>query len=693
MRLIRGAIILATVMLVGCSADRTSPPEAKRGAIDLRHWDFAQNGPVVLKGDWEFWWDTLITPVKGGQSLRRDSVPVVHVPNQWRHVLSADEIDARDGKATYRLTILLPPGHERYQLLIKQCWSACRVFCDGAVVHEQGTFPEPGGEPELACLPVVVPVPLEGDSGELVFHVATPHNPNHLGMARPGLWPRIELGIRDQLAKDLSAANLVIGIIVGAFLCLGLYHAVLFVLQRRHVSHLLFAGLCIGVATMGALVDKYILPVLLPIPIAIRLYGAGYSLTIASVVLFTKSLYPAELSGRAARVLALAAAVPGLAVIVNPMLMFGDTVNNVQTVLSVLVAVPLFAGLTKALIRHRGHAASQLVAFVLVYVGFTIDCVQVNRAESAGGAFLYGFMALLVAQAYALAHRHSIAEKMSVKHRDQLAHAEKLASLGTLVSGVAHEITSPNSAVRLSSSTLRRAWAELEPVLDEYRREHGEFAIGGFTYEEFKDEVAQALERTSRSSERIEKLVGDLRAFARKDDGRYDEDVDVNAVVRDALELIGPTVRKATRALRVALAEDIPHVKGNHQRLEQVVINLLNNARQALTDPRQGITVSTSYDSTRGSLLLAIADEGRGIDRKTLTQLKQPFFTTKTEAEGTGLGLSICRGIVERHGGSLDIGSKPGAGTQVRVLIPVLRIEKDAGERAQSPLQTDDANE
>lgn len=676
MRLLRGAMILVTITLAGCSADKTPPPEAERGAIDLRHWDFTQNGTVVLKGDWEFWWDTLITPVKGGQSFRRDSVPVAHVPNQWRHVLSADEIDARDGKATYRLTILLPPGHERYQLLIKQCWSACRVFCDGDVVHEQGTFPEPGGEPELACLPVVVPIPLEGDSGELVFQVASPHNPNHLGMGRPGLWPRIELGVRDQLARRLSAANLVIGIIVGAFLCLGLYQAVLFVLQRRHVSHLLFAGLCIGVAIMGALVDKYILPVLLPIPVAIRLYAAGYSLVIASAVLFTSSLYPGVFSGRAAVAVAVAAALPALAVIIKPMLIFGDLVNNAHTVLTVIVIIPISAGLMKGIAGRKPHAAPQLVAFYSVYVCFIIDSIKVNRAESAGGAFLYGFMALLLTQAYALACRHSAAEKMSVKHRDQLAHAEKLASLGTLVSGVAHEITSPNSAVRLSSSTLRRAWAELEPVLDEYRREHGEFAIGGFTYEEFKDEVAQALERTSRSSERIEKLVGDLRAFARKDDRRYDEDVDVNAVVRDALELIGPTVRKATRVLRVDLAEDIPHVRGNHQRLEQVVINLLNNARQALTDPRQGITVSTSYDSAGRSLLLTVGDEGRGIDSKTLAQLEQPFFTTKTQAEGTGLGLSICRGIVERHGGSLEISSRPGQGTEVRVVIPVAGEER-----------------
>jgi polar amino acid transport system substrate-binding protein len=107
--------------------------------------------------------------------------------------------------------------------------------------------------------------------------------------------------------------------------------------------------------------------------------------------------------------------------------------------------------------------------------------------------------------------------------------------MGTLVSSVAHEINNPNNAIRLNAGTLERSWKEIERILDEYAGENGEFMIGGMTYGEFKQELPQALSRTTRNSERIRRIVEELRAFARKDEGRYDEMVDVNQVVRESL--------------------------------------------------------------------------------------------------------------------------------------------------------------
>jgi polar amino acid transport system substrate-binding protein len=296
--------------------------------------------------------------------------------------------------------------------------------------------------------------------------------------------------------------------------------------------------------------------------------------------------------------------------------------------------------------------------------------------QSAYGIPLYSFapfgvLALTVCLALALAEVQARARQELQEKTRQLAHAEKLVSLGTLVAGVAHEINNPNNAIRLNATTLEKMWQGLEPVLDEYAEEHGDFTVGGLTHRELKEEVASALQRTTRNSERIHKIVEGLRVFARKDEGSYEERIDCNAIVTEAISVLEGTIRRSTRNFRLELGEGLPALKGNVQRLEQVVINLVNNARQALTADTQGIAVSTAYDADSKNVLIVVRDEGKGMDAKTLVRTSEAFFTTKGPDEGTGLGLSICRGIVERHGGRLDIESEKGLGTTARIVLPV----------------------
>lgn len=160
-----------------------------------------------------------------------------------------------------------------------------------------------------------------------------------------------------------------------------------------------------------------------------------------------------------------------------------------------------------------------------------------------------------------------------------------------------------------------------------------------------------------------------MRTFSRRDEGSYDEDVDINAVVRSSVSLVGNLITKRTGNLKLELGNDIPQVKGNFQRLEQVVINLLQNAAQALESPDKAITVVTLHDKCTGTVTLRVKDEGRGISKKDLEHIFDPFFTTKRSCEGTGLGLSICKKIVERHRGNIDISSSANHGTEIRVTI------------------------
>jgi len=252
----------------------------------------------------------------------------------------------------------------------------------------------------------------------------------------------------------------------------------------------------------------------------------------------------------------------------------------------------------------------------------------------------------------------------------QLVQAQKLAALGTLVSGVAHEVSNPNNVMLLSLKALRRIVDDILPVLDEYKEKDGDFELGIGHYSEIREDIPEMVASCYRAAERINRLVSDLKNYARKDDGAVLDLFDVNAVVVSASDLMGSTIRKATHNFKVDCADDLPPVRGTARRVEQVVINLLSNACQALPSQECGITLSTAYNPAANEVHIMVQDEGEGIPPDYLSQITDPFFTTRHDTGGTGLGLSISRQIAENHGGALVFSSTGGRGTLVTLTLP-----------------------
>lgn len=194
---------------------------------------------------------------------------------------------------------------------------------------------------------------------------------------------------------------------------------------------------------------------------------------------------------------------------------------------------------------------------------------------------------------------------------------------------------------------------------------------GGVPYSEMREEIPRILDELLDSAQRIKRIVNDLKDFARRDDSGRQQLTDLNTVVETALRLVDPTIRSSTRHFSVAYGEKLPRIVANSQRIEQVVVNLVLNACQALSDPQRRVTLSTRFDGKERAVLLTVADQGIGIAERHLPHLADPFFTTKRDTGGTGLGLSISAGIVKEHGGHLTFDSTPGAGTVVTLSLPV----------------------
>ena len=230
----------------------------------------------------------------------------------------------------------------------------------------------------------------------------------------------------------------------------------------------------------------------------------------------------------------------------------------------------------------------------------------------------------------------------------QLIQSEKMAALGQLVSGVAHELNNPLTSV-LGYTQLLMALPSLNV------------------------QVSEKLEIIHREAERTRRIVNNLLSFSRQHKPSR-SDVDVNEVINRTLELRTYEMRVSNLVAKTDYGQ-IPRIPGDEHQLQQVFMNIIVNAEQAIRSAKKNGTLSikTEYRVSNGieCVCINIADDGPGIPREHLDKVFDPFFTTKPVGKGTGLGLAITYGIVKEHGGNIRVESNPGSGATFIVELPV----------------------
>ncbi|HWN70621.1 MAG TPA: ATP-binding protein, partial [Haliangium sp.] len=261
--------------------------------------------------------------------------------------------------------------------------------------------------------------------------------------------------------------------------------------------------------------------------------------------------------------------------------------------------------------------------------------------------------------------RREMTERARAEH--ELYQAQRLKALGRLAAGIGHEINNPLTFILGSVEAAQETLVGIEPQIDaDVYRELGRF-----------------LEAAAIGSDRIAQIVRSIKMFVRPDQTAL-ETVDVAAAVRLALDMIAIDV-----AAHIAIDTDlaaVPPVLGKRVELEQLVINLLKNAVQALAGQRDRearVRVSCRRDGER--VIIEIADTGTGIAQGDLDKIFEPFFTTKPVGQGTGLGLSICHAIVTGMGGTIDVRSAEQNGTTVTVGLPAIGVPPAAPAAAEQP--------
>ncbi len=263
-----------------------------------------------------------------------------------------------------------------------------------------------------------------------------------------------------------------------------------------------------------------------------------------------------------------------------------------------------------------------------------------------------------------------VTEKRNLE--EQALRNARLASIGVLAAGAAHEINNPNNAIQFNASLVSRAWRDITPILQEYFEENGDFALGGQPFSEAHNNFTLLLSEITNNSDRIRRIVENLKHMSRQDAGELTENVNIQKVLEATIMILHNQIQKFTDICTLEVPDGLPRVRGNSQQLEQVFINVLLNALQALPERNKGVHICVAFDANADLLSIVIQDEGGGIPERDLGRLTEPFFTTRTDTGGTGLGLSISRSIVERHEGSMGFESILGNGTTVTIRLPAI---------------------
>ncbi|MGH9788027.1 MAG: sensor histidine kinase, partial [Candidatus Acidiferrales bacterium] len=240
-----------------------------------------------------------------------------------------------------------------------------------------------------------------------------------------------------------------------------------------------------------------------------------------------------------------------------------------------------------------------------------------------------------------------------VQLEDQLMQAEKLSSIGLLAAGVAHEVNTPLAVISNYAQMLSKQLSSDDPR-------------------------ASLIEKIVKQTFRASEIISGLLNFSRTGPAELGE-VQLNRIVSDSLALLEPQFRSTQIAVETALDDNLPPVYGDAGKLQQVLVNLLSNARDAM--PQGGrLAVRTRADNSR--VRVEVADTGIGIPAENLAKIYDPFFTTKTTGRGTGLGLAITYGIVQEHHGSIQVRSQPGQGTTFALEFPVMAAVATAQVRS-----------
>lgn len=641
--LLTGLMIVAAALgwLIADTLPAKRAPRAVEGVLDLRHWNWQDDGPVRLNGRWSLYWESLLTRPGGAITERAKPIPA-DVPGEWKNY----GLPGR-GYATYRLTVIVREDAGPLSLHIPAIAPAYRIIVDGRIIAESGVVSTEPADVRAAYKPQTVSFDPAGPSFDLLIQVANMLYP------QGGIWYSLTLGTEPAMLALKDRTGYVEMAVFGGCVLLGLYQIALFFMRRSERSTLYFGICCLlGAVRIGAVGGMYIVR-LYPetdIRLLIFLEYLTYYGGVTAALLFVRELYPKEFRPVAVKLLVgIGCAFIGT-VLLLPAEWYTRFIDAYKYVSVFSLAYILF-GFALAGWRRREGALLQLAGWLIFALAALHDILYSNGLMIWTDLQLvpYGLILLVFIEAMELARRFTNAYRIIGRMSEQLIASNRMKD--EFLANTSHELKTPLHGIMNLSTALVE---EKSGPLNGNQREQLEAVVA----------VAR----------RMSNLINDILDWSRlKNSGIQLEcgPVDLRAVISAQREVFRHYIGDKPVVLRFDWPDALPYAHADEGRLLQIVYNLIGNA---IKFTPEGVVAVTVWPEG-GMLHMAVSDTGIGIEANKLETIFLSFEQVGTsvsrEYGGAGLGLGIARRLVELHGGRISVKSRVGEGSVFTVTLPI----------------------
>lgn len=687
------AIFILYRIFAGGDTGISSPPLAERGAIDLSGWSLLRDGPIELKGEWEFYWHALLTP----EELQRGTVPPAYMtlPASWKGRIDPEAGNAltADGYATYRLHVRLHDTPGLLALRTNSIATAYRLWVNGVPLGGLGRVGTSKADSKPQAAASVTTFYVERDTLDIVFQVS---NFDH---RRGGLWESVELGTPDSLQSRHERNQAFDLMMFGSLFMMGIYQLGLFTFRRKDRSTLYFGVFCLLCALRTLLVGEQFIYRLFPEfdwETRIRLEYVDMFIAFPVFAFFMRELFPKELPRLAIKAFCAIAAVYTGVTLLTEASIFTEWMPSYQAIL-IASSVYLLAMVVLAAMRRRSGAqlaaAGGLIYMMTVFndVLYFDGFIHTGSYSSAG---LFAFVALYsILLSIKFVRALTAEEKLSRRLASNADHVRELNErLKHLNRSLEAAVAERTQELRLSNEHLARKHAELMKM-DSARRQ----LLSNISHElrtpltSIRGYAEALLDQVIVKPEEqrhylllmlnrmigLNRLISDLFELSKLESGRPDLDfrsMPVGLLLERIRDKYESDVKRSGLEFEwnaLSLSELAPSVCVvlDPERIDQVIENLVTNAvRCTEIGGRIALRFRVQTGNRGGEpvreLAVQVEDTGPGIADQDIPFLFERFYRGKAAtAGGSGLGLAIAKEIVTHHGGLIWAESTLGQGS------------------------------
>lgn len=627
-------------------AEKTS---VQKGTLDLADWNSAQKGVINLSGQWEFYWQKLLSYRELNNSSAKPDL-LIEVPRVWnRYKINGQSLPGF-GYATYRLKITNAPAGQMLAIRMLTVSAAYNLYIDDRLlavtgkvgVDKQHFIPE--YRPEMVTF-----VPPARDF-DIILQVA---NFSH---ARGGAWDPICLGSAENVfdyAKTKSYKDL---FLIGAFLIMALYYLNIFFLRQEDRSSLYFVLMCLIAIGRTTIYGEYIISRIFPWADYRVITAIDYVTLVWFPVVFVLligELFPEQTAQKIKRIFVIYAALMWLFIILFSTKEYSSLAYPMEAV-SLAIAAYAVACVLRAFAKVKEDSVIIFAGALAVVLGCIHDVLYQNNiiSSSFGELTAFGFLIMLLLQAYILARRFSKALDDARGLSEKLMKLDKLKD--EFLANTSHELRTPlNAMINIADGISRGT----EGAVNE-RQQTG-------------------LSLIAANGKRLTNLINDILDYAKLKNFELKmnmESVSLKRIVESVMNVLERVNKTEAVQMLIDISDDLPEIFADENRLLQILYNLVGNA---LKFTEAGY-IKVSAAKVGEMVEICVEDTGNGIPEDKLDSIFESFRQLETsltrKTGGTGLGLAITKYLVEAHGGKIRVESEAGTGSRFYFSIPISTV-------------------